>query len=82
MSFGQALRQQKSRNETPKGARQTMPKYRLYCINGDGRFARIHEIDAANDAAAVSEAREKHLSVRCELWDRNRMVATLDPHRA
>ena len=55
-----------------------MPDYRLYCLDGDRRFTNVHHIKADNDAEAVSKARQLNLSVRCELWERDRMVAALD----
>jgi hypothetical protein len=58
-----------------------MPSYRLYCLDGGGSFTTVHEIDAADDAEALSKAREMKLPVKCELWERGRMVAMLDPHR-
>ena len=59
-----------------------MGDYRLFCIDGTGRFTMSHEIDAANDAEALAKARDMRLSVKCELWQRGRMVAVLDPSRA
>jgi hypothetical protein len=58
-----------------------MPEYRLYCLNDEGRFAKSHELEAASDADALAQAREMKLPVACELWNRNRLVAKLPPHR-
>jgi hypothetical protein len=58
-----------------------MSQYRLYCLNDHGRFTKSHEIDASDDADAVSQARAMKLAVVCELWDRDRMVAKLPPHK-
>jgi len=55
-----------------------MPYYRLYCLDGSGKFTKAHELEAANDEAALAVANEMRLSVKCELWERNRMVAALD----
>jgi hypothetical protein len=57
-----------------------MPEYRLYCLNDDGRFAKLHEINAASDADALDQARELKVDAACELWNRNRLVAKLPPH--
>jgi hypothetical protein len=59
-----------------------MPEYRLYCLNDQGAFARSHEINAADDKDAVVRARAMKLPVKCELWQRGRMVAVLDPHKS
>jgi len=55
-----------------------MPDYRLYCLDRDGKFTNVHQIEADNDADAVSKARKLKLSVKCELWERGRMVAALN----
>lgn len=59
-----------------------MSGYRLYCLDGDGSFTTVHEIDAASDAEAIAKARQKQIPVRCELWEGARMVAVIDAHRA
>jgi hypothetical protein len=58
-----------------------MPEYRLYCLNDRGKFTKSHDINAGNDADALAKARDMKLPVKCELWERGRMVATLDAHR-
>jgi hypothetical protein len=57
-----------------------MPDYRLYCLDGDGKFLTVHEIDAANDADALSKAGQINIPFKCELWQRGRKVAVLDLH--
>ena len=54
-----------------------MPDYRLYCLNGDGHFAQVHEIGAISDADAIQQALDMKLSVKCELWQRGRLIARL-----
>jgi hypothetical protein len=54
-----------------------MPEYRLYCLNDRGNFTKSHEIEAKSDADALAQARALKLEVACELWNRNRLVATL-----
>jgi hypothetical protein len=58
-----------------------MPDYRLYCLDEAGKFTNSHEIAAASDDEAMVIARGMKLKVRCELWERGRMVAKLDGQR-
>lgn len=55
-----------------------MPYYRLYCIDGSGKFTKAHDIRADDDDDALAIARDMKLPVKCELWERGRMVATLE----
>jgi hypothetical protein len=57
-----------------------MPDYRLYCRDPVGRFTNVHEIAAESDGEALSKARALKIGGRCELWDRGRIVAVIDPH--
>ena len=59
-----------------------MRDYRLFCIDGTGRFTMSHEFEALDDEEALGKARAMKLSVKCELWQRGRMVAVLEPRRA
>jgi hypothetical protein len=56
-----------------------MPAYRLYCIDGSGKFTNVHAIAAQNDIEAIEKAAEQKLPVKCELWERGRLVAELPP---
>ena len=56
-----------------------MVEYRLYCVNEAGQFSKAHEIVASDDADALDQAREMHIPARCELWQKARKVAVLDP---
>ena len=58
-----------------------MPEYRLYCLNGEGRFSMSHEIKASDDADALAKARAMKLTVACELWNRDRIVGKLPAHK-
>lgn len=58
-----------------------MSDYRLYCRNGSGRFTDVHEIVAASDGEALAKARAMKIPGKCELWERGRIVAVIDPHR-
>lgn len=55
-----------------------MAEYRLYCLDGAGRITQAHEISAASDEDALALARELRLPAKCELWQRGRMVATIE----
>lgn len=59
-----------------------MTEYRLYCLNGAGGFTKAHEIMADSDEQALQIARDMNLSVKCELWERGRKVAALEPDSA
>jgi len=54
-----------------------MPEYRLYCLDGAGKFTKAHEISAADDADALARANDMKLPVKCELWQRDRLVAKI-----
>ena len=54
-----------------------MPAYRLYCLDDAGKFTKVHDIAADSDVEAIQHAADKKLGVRCELWDRGRLVAEL-----
>jgi hypothetical protein len=41
----------------------------------------MHEIAAADDEEAVASARAMKLPVKCELWERDRLVTTLPPQK-
>jgi hypothetical protein len=56
-----------------------MADYRLYCLDGLGKIGSGEWIEAAGDAEAIMIVRAKKLSVRCELWEHNRLVATIEP---
>jgi hypothetical protein len=56
-----------------------MQQYRLYCLDGAGKFTKTHEITAASDEDALSQARKLEPNFRCEIWQKNRKVAVLEP---
>ena len=56
-----------------------MAEYRLYCLDRDGHIRRRHEIDAADDAAAIAAARAIAAESAAELWCGTRKVALLPP---
>ena len=57
-----------------------MPEYRLYCMGGDGSFTKSREIVTDSDEAAIAFARQLKIPTKCELWERERLVAALEAH--
>jgi hypothetical protein len=57
-----------------------MPDYRLYCLDGSDKIVSAEWITAHSDDEAIVFARAKKLSIKCELWHRNRRVAEVSPH--
>lgn len=53
----------------------------MYCLDGAGKIRSFELIAAADDDDAVAKVRAKKLTVRCELWDGNRLVGWVAPHR-
>lgn len=56
-----------------------MPSYRLYRIDGAGSITSAEWIDAADDDDATRLAREQVPQGLAEIWQRNRLVARLEP---
>jgi hypothetical protein len=54
-----------------------MTDYRLYCLDGVGKIGTGEWIEATGDAEAIMLVRAKKLSVCCELWLANRLVASI-----
>jgi hypothetical protein len=54
-----------------------MPECRLYFLDEAGQFIRSHEIEAADDADALTRAKEMKLLAASELWDHKRIVARI-----
>lgn len=54
-----------------------MSDYRLYRLDGAGKFTSAEWIDAASDDDAVRLARDLQRPVPCELWQRTRLVAAI-----
>ena len=55
-----------------------MSAYRLYHIDGGGRFSAAEWIEAADDEAAISAARALNKSIACELWQGQRFVGRVE----
>jgi hypothetical protein len=53
--------------------------YRLYCFDGANKVWAANWIEAPTDEAAISVARGMEIGIKCEVWEGNRLVATLTP---
>jgi hypothetical protein len=54
-----------------------MAEYRVYRLDGSGQISRAEWIEADDDDTAVRKARElKDSCVTCEIWQRERLVAS------
>lgn len=56
-----------------------MSEYRLYIVDGDGSFAKAHEISAPGDTEALEHVQGMNLTTKAELWQRGRLVAKIEP---
>jgi hypothetical protein len=56
-----------------------MAHYRLYCVDGAGKITRAQFIEASNDEDAVMIARSLQEPTKCEIWLRDRLIATIPP---
>jgi hypothetical protein len=60
-----------------------MQDYRLYCLDGVKRIARAADvISAPSDEDAVAAARGLGKPTACEIWQGQRLVATIPAARA
>jgi hypothetical protein len=59
-----------------------MTEYRLYCLDGANRITRAEGIRAESDEGAIEAAQAMKLPVKCELWQRDRLVARIPAHSA
>ena len=58
-----------------------LPSYRLYRLDGAGKIVSAEWVEAADDDAAAEHARDRELPVTCEMWQRDRLVARIEPRR-
>ena len=63
------------------GGGEPMGNYRVYCYDGAGKLWVADWIEAASDAAAMAEARTMQIAVKCEVWQRDRLVGTIENPR-
>jgi hypothetical protein len=51
--------------------------YRVYIVGGNGRFIGVREIEAPNDAAVLSKARQYVDERDVEIWQRERQIGRI-----
>jgi hypothetical protein len=51
-----------------------MVEYRIYCLNDEGRFSKVTEVEAKSDDDALAQARALDHPGICEVWQGNRLV--------
>jgi hypothetical protein len=55
-----------------------MLDYRIYCLDGAGKISFAETINAASDPEAIARAHDmKRHTLKCEVWEGRRLVATL-----
>ena len=59
-----------------------MPAYRHYRLDGAGSIKSAEWLEASDDGDALRQVRALNLPAVSEIWDRNRLVARVDPHAA
>jgi hypothetical protein len=57
-----------------------MPDYRLYMLDSAGKVAKAEWLDARSDGEATVLVRARKLPADCELWHRDRLVASFSAH--
>ena len=55
--------------------------YRYYCLDGMGHLHEAEWFYAATDEDAVAVIQAKHPDSKCEIWQDNRLVASVSPVR-
>ena len=55
-----------------------MPSYRIYCYDGAGKLWVADSIEAESDEQALAEARSMKVAIKCEVWERDRLVGTVE----
>jgi hypothetical protein len=55
--------------------------YRLYRLDGAGKINSAEWIEAADDEDAARQAGTRARGSTCEVWDRNRLVARIEPSK-
>lgn len=54
-----------------------MPAYRLYRVDGAGKILTAEWLEASDDESALDAARTSANGDRCELWQKQRLVARI-----
>jgi|RhiMethySRZTD1v2_1073278.scaffolds.fasta_scaffold4036974_1 hypothetical protein len=56
-----------------------MAKYRLFCLDFEGQIHLAEFLEAADDQEAIRRAHDLKInSMKCEIWQGQRLVATLN----
>lgn len=55
--------------------------YRYYRLDGAGQLHEAEWFYAESDEAAVTQIGEMHPDAKCEIWEGNRLVASLPANR-
>ena len=58
-----------------------MTNYRVYCYDGAGKLWVADWVEAASDAEALAAARAIKVAFKCEVWERDRLVGTIENPR-
>ena len=56
-------------------------KYRVYTLDGTGKFLSAEWVDADSDETAIAAVQSSKPGSKCEIWDGQRMVTELSPQR-
>ena len=60
-----------------------MPAYRLYCFDDAGKkIQKAIWVAGDTDAEAIQFARDKKYPTKCEVWERDRLVAEIPAYQA
>ena len=55
--------------------------YRYYCLDDAGRLHEAEWFESESDEEAIAKIQAEHPDATCEIWQGNRLVATLTPRR-
>ena len=58
-----------------------MNQYRIYCLDDEGRFSKVKEIELADDAEALAHARSLKHPGGCEIWTGARRVGRVEAYQ-
>ncbi len=56
-----------------------MVSYRLYLLDEAGKISSAEWIEATDDEDAARQARFRSQDGTCEVWERNRLIARIEP---
>jgi len=55
--------------------------YRYYCLDGVGHLQGADWFEADSDEEAIAHIEAKHPDAKCEIWQGQRLVASISPKR-